>query len=95
MKFRLREKFTSEIFFGIIVLMFLIHRARPYHRMKLMLVGYAARGKTTLLQKISEKGQRGVQENWALQRYYCILYNFLLDKYFSKLAKLPLHCRNI
>ena len=37
--------------------------------MKLMLVGYAARGKTTLLQKISEKGQRGVQENWALQRY--------------------------
>ena len=80
---------------GIIILMFLIHRARPYHRMKLMLVGYAARGKTTLLQKISEKGQRGVQENWALQRYYCILYNFSLDKYFSKPAKLPLHCRNI
>ena len=35
-----------------------------------MLVGYAARGKTTLLQKITEKGKRGVQENWGLQRYY-------------------------
>ena len=47
--------------------------------MKLMLVGYAARGKTTLLQKISEKGQRGVQENWALQRFTFLLstaYNF-------------------
>ena len=43
-------------------------RARPYHRMKLMLVGKAARGKTTLLQRISEKGQRGIQENWALSR---------------------------
>ena len=37
--------------------------------MKLMLVGYAARGKTTLLQKITEKGKRGVQENWSLRKY--------------------------
>ena len=36
--------------------------------MKLMLVGKAARGKTTLLEKISDKGQRGLQENWALTR---------------------------
>ena len=45
-----------------------VYRARPYHRMKLMLVGKAARGKTTLLSKISERGQRGLQENWALIR---------------------------
>ena len=37
--------------------------------MKLMLVGKAARGKTTLLSRISEKGQRGLQDNWALIRY--------------------------
>ena len=43
-------------------------RARPYHRMKLMLVGKAARGKTTLLSRISEKGQRGLQDNWVLIR---------------------------
>lgn len=53
-------------------------RARPYHRMKLMLVGYAARGKTTLLQKISEKGQRGVQENWALQRFAYNMHYFVV-----------------
>ena len=35
-----------------------ICRARPYHRMKLMLVGKAGRGKTTLLKRISEKGQQ-------------------------------------
>ena len=46
-------------------------RARPYHRMKLMLVGKAARGKTTLLMKISERGQRGVQENWGTKR--CVI----------------------
>ncbi len=46
----------------------ILRRARPYHRMKLMLVGKAARGKTTLLMKISEKGQRGVQENWGTKR---------------------------
>ena len=43
-------------------------RARPYHRMKLMLVGKAARGKTTLLMRISERGQRGIQENWGIKR---------------------------
>ena len=45
-----------------------LHRARPYHRMKLMLVGKAARGKTTLLMRISERGQRGVQETWGTKR---------------------------
>ena len=33
-----------------------------------MLVGKAGRGKTTLLRKISEKGQRGIQENLFLSR---------------------------
>ncbi|XP_019849257.1 PREDICTED: leucine-rich repeat serine/threonine-protein kinase 1-like [Amphimedon queenslandica] len=46
----------------------LLQRARPYHRMKLMLVGKAGRGKTTLLRKISEKGQSGIQENLFLTR---------------------------
>lgn len=36
--------------------------------MKLMLVGKAGRGKTTLLKKISDKGQRGIQENLFLSR---------------------------
>ena len=36
--------------------------------MKLMLVGKAGRGKTTLLKRISEKGQRGLQENWGSTR---------------------------
>ena len=34
-----------------------------------MLVGYAACGKTKLLQKISEKEKRGFQENWSLRKY--------------------------
>ena len=46
--------------------------------MKLMLVGYAARGKTTLLQKISEKGRRGVQENWSLRKYVFTLITLIL-----------------
>ena len=36
--------------------------------MKLILVGKAGRGKTTLLRKISEKGQSGIQENLFLSR---------------------------
>ena len=44
------------------------YRARPYHRMKLMVVGKASRGKTTLLKKISEKGQRGREDNVFLSR---------------------------
>ena len=36
--------------------------------MKLMFVGKAGRGKTTLLRRISERGQRGLQENWVLSR---------------------------
>ena len=48
--------------------MYLSCRARPYHRMKLMLVGKAGRGKTTLLKKISEKGQSGIQANLFLSR---------------------------
>ena len=52
----------------VIDLLLRIFRARPYHRMKLMLVGKAGRGKTTLLRKISEKGQSGIQENLFLTR---------------------------
>ncbi len=37
--------------------------------MKLMLVGKAARGKTTLLMRVSERGQRGIQENWGTKRW--------------------------
>lgn len=37
--------------------------------MKLMLIGMAARGKTTLLERISDKGQRGIQENWGITRW--------------------------
>ena len=44
-----------------------IHRARPCHHIKLMLFGYAARGKTTLLQKITETGLKKI-ENWAQNR---------------------------
>ena len=36
--------------------------------MKLMVVGKASRGKTTLLKKISEKGQRGREDNVFLSR---------------------------
>jgi len=33
-----------------------------------MLVGYANRGKTTLLEKLSERGQTGVKDSWGNSR---------------------------
>ena len=33
-----------------------------------MIVGKASRGKTTLLRRVSEKGQRGIQQNAFLNR---------------------------
>jgi len=40
-------------------------RSQPYHRMKLMLVGRSARGKTTLLNKITEKGITSTMPRWG------------------------------
>ena len=45
--------------------MYHIFRSQPYHRMKLMLVGRSARGKTTLLNKITEKGLTNVMPRWG------------------------------
>jgi len=44
------------------------HRSQPYHRMKLMLVGRSARGKTTLLNKITEKGITSTMPRWGEQQ---------------------------
>ena len=44
---------------------FIIIRSQPYHRMNLILVGQPARGKTTLLNKITEKGWTSTTPRWS------------------------------
>ncbi len=56
--------------------------------MKLMLIGMAARGKTTLLERISDKGQRGIQENWGITRWVTAHWDSLVHWAFDSLSAL-------
>ena len=43
---------------------FYLFSSLPYHHVKLMFVGWSGRGKTTLLKKLTEKGQTSVISSW-------------------------------
>lgn len=57
-----------------------------------MLVGKANRGKTTLLEKISEKGQRGIKDNWGNNRshFHSLLSLCLFSHIFQSAVACPL-----
>ena len=42
----------------------LIYSSLPYHHVKLLLVGWSGRGKTSLLKKLTEKGQTSMISGW-------------------------------